>query len=126
MGSLNCVLSSVKEKGIDAEVLNQYLSSHQLTQRVKVLYSDNAREHLKVLYSDNAREHLSHAFDAFLFDMMIDQRFSVVDSQHQNGLSENVGERVCRLLVLNLVSSTLPCIRRPRPRLRVLDVCGFV
>ena len=126
MGSLNCVLSSVKEKGIDAEVLNQYLSSHQLTQRVKVLYSDNTREHLKVLYSDNAREHLSHALDAFLFDMMIDQRFSVVDSQHQNGLSENVGERVCCLLVLNLVSSTLPCIRRPRPRLRVLDVCGFV
>ncbi len=76
VGSLNCVLSSVKEKGIDAEVLNQYLSSHQLTQRVKVLYSDNAREHLKVLYSDNAREHLSHALDAFLFDMMIDQRFS--------------------------------------------------
>ena len=32
----------------------------------------------------------------------------------------------CCLLVLNLVSSTLPCIRRPRPRLRVLDVCGFV
>ncbi len=26
-------------------------------------------------------------------------------------------ERVCCLLVLNLVSSTLPCIRRPRPRL---------
>jgi hypothetical protein len=35
-------------------------------------------------------------------------------------------ERVCCLLVLNLVSSTLPCIRRPRLRLRVLDVCGFV
>ena len=35
-------------------------------------------------------------------------------------------ERVCCLLVLNLVSSTLPCIRQPRPRLRVLDVCGFV
>ena len=26
-------------------------------------------------------------------------------------------ERECCLLVLNLVSSTLPCIRRPRPRL---------
>jgi hypothetical protein len=36
------------------------------------------------------------------------------------------GERECCLLVLNLVSSTLPCIRQPRPRLRVLDVCGFV
>jgi hypothetical protein len=31
------------------------------------------------------------------------------------------GERECCLLVLNLVSSTLPCIRQPRPRLRVLD-----
>jgi len=29
-------------------------------------------------------------------------------------------ERVCCLLVLNLVSSTLSCIRRPRPRLLVL------
>ena len=28
-------------------------------------------------------------------------------------------ERVCCLLVLNLVSSTLPCIRQPRPRLLV-------
>jgi len=36
------------------------------------------------------------------------------------------GERECCLLVLNLVSSILPCIRRPRPRLRVLDVRGFV
>jgi len=35
-------------------------------------------------------------------------------------------ECVCCLLVLNLVSSTLPCIRQPGPRLRVLDVCGFV
>ena len=34
--------------------------------------------------------------------------------------------RECCLLVLNLVSSTLSCIRRPRPRLLVLDVCGFV
>ena len=33
---------------------------------------------------------------------------------------------MCCLLVLNLVSSTLPCIRQPRPRLRVLDVCGSV
>lgn len=35
-------------------------------------------------------------------------------------------ERECCLLVLNLVSSTPSCIRRPRPRFRVLDVCGFV
>jgi hypothetical protein len=26
-----------------------------------------------------------------------------------------IGERVCCLLVLSLVSSTLPCIRRPKP-----------
>jgi hypothetical protein len=39
---------------------------------------------------------------------------------------ESTPERESCLLVLNLVSSTLPCIRRPRPRLRVLDVCGFV
>jgi hypothetical protein len=47
---------------------------------------------------------------------------------HQNSPEESrqLGERECCLLVLNLVSSTLPCIRRPRPRLRVLDVCGFV
>ena len=32
----------------------------------------------------------------------------------------------CCLLVLNLVSSTLSCIRQPRLRLRVLDICGFV
>ena len=31
-------------------------------------------------------------------------------------------ERVCCLLVLNLVSSTLPCIRQPGPRLRVHGV----
>ena len=35
-------------------------------------------------------------------------------------------ERECCLLVLNLVSSTLSCIRQPRLRLRVLDICGFV
>ena len=35
-------------------------------------------------------------------------------------------ERVCCLLVLSLVSSTLPCIRQPRLRPRVLGICGFV
>ena len=79
VGALTCAISSAMEEGIDAEALNLYLSSHHLTQRVKVFYSDNAREHL------------SHPLDTFLFDMMIDQRFSVVESQHQNGLSENVG-----------------------------------
>ena len=37
-----------------------------------------------------------------------------------------VRERECCLLVLSLVSSTLPCIRQPRLRLRVLGICGFV
>ena len=36
------------------------------------------------------------------------------------------GERECCLLVLSLVSSTLPCIRQPRLRPRVLGICGFV
>jgi hypothetical protein len=40
--------------------------------------------------------------------------------------SKVVFERECCLLVLNLVSSTLSCIRQPRPRFLVLDVCGFV
>jgi len=38
----------------------------------------------------------------------------------------NDRERVCCLLVLNLVSSTPPCIRQPGPRLHVLGVCDFV
>jgi hypothetical protein len=37
-----------------------------------------------------------------------------------------LSKRECCLLVLNLVSSTLPCIRQPGPRLRVLGVCDFV
>jgi len=44
----------------------------------------------------------------------------------QDPVAQRPIERVCCLLVLNLVSSTLSCIRQPRPRLRVLDVCGFV
>ena len=44
----------------------------------------------------------------------------------RNALRIWIRERECCLLVLNLVSSTLSCIRQPRPRLRVLDVCGFV
>ena len=34
-------------------------------------------------------------------------------------------ERECCLLVLNLVSSTLSCIRQPRPRLVCVCVCVF-
>ena len=48
------------------------------------------------------------------------------DNQNISFRPAIVRERVCCLLVLNLVSSTLSCIRQPRPRLRVLDVCGFV
>ena len=51
---------------------------------------------------------------------------STVDARRGDGGSLHSGERECCLLVLNLVSSTLPCIRQPRPRLRVLDICGFV
>ena len=47
-------------------------------------------------------------------------------SSRMHSRSLRTRERECCLLVLNLVSSTLPCIRQPRPRLRVLDVCGFV
>jgi len=50
-----------------------------------------------------------------------EEHFATV-MRYERGFSE----RECCLLVLNLVSSTLPCIRQPRPRLRVLDVCGFV
>ena len=48
------------------------------------------------------------------------------DNQNISFRPAIVRERECCLLVLNLVSSTLSCIRQPRPRLRVLDVCGFV
>jgi hypothetical protein len=44
------------------------------------------------------------------------------EEQHRVALRE----RVCCLLVLNLVSSTPPCIRQPGPRIRVLGVCDFV
>ena len=40
-------------------------------------------------------------------------------------LSQSLERESC-LLVLSLVSSTLPCIRQPRLRLRVLGICGFV
>ena len=48
-------------------------------------------QRLKVLFADNAREHLSTELTEFLEDMMVAQRFSVVESQHQNGLSEHNG-----------------------------------
>ena len=55
-----------------------------------------------------------------------DRVISTFSSTSSDSNSDGLRERVCCLLVLNLVSSTLPCIRRPMPRLRVLDVRGFV
>lgn len=44
-----------------------------------------------MLYCDDAKEHLSAALYTFFLDLGIDQKISVVDSQHQNALAENVG-----------------------------------
>ena len=41
-------------------------------------------------------------------------------SEIRSPMEQALRESVCCLLVLNLVSSTLPCIRRPRPRLQPL------
>jgi hypothetical protein len=49
-----------------------------------------------------------------------------VQEETSAGTAYAVMQRECCLLVLNLVSSTLSCIRHERPRLLVLDVCGFV
>jgi hypothetical protein len=56
----------------------------------------------------------------------VGREFKVWQPWNMNGVVDGRTERECCLLVLNLVSSTLPCIRQPWPRLRVLDVCGFV
>jgi hypothetical protein len=50
--------------------------------------------------------------------LMLDQEDRVVDRVIRVAEPVGVLERECCLLVLNLVSSTLPCIRQPRPRLR--------
>jgi len=42
------------------------------------------------------------------------------------GWEPGARERVLFILVLNLVSSTPPCILQPGPRIRVLGVCDFV
>ena len=51
----------------------------------------NLPQRVKVLYSDNAREHLSSDLCTFLEDLMIKQRFAVVENQRQNGLAEHNG-----------------------------------
>jgi len=62
-----------------AEHLLSYLKERDLPQKVKVLYADNAREHL------------SEGFRLYLEDLMIKQRFTVVENQRQNGLAEHNG-----------------------------------
>ena len=62
-----------------AQHLLSYLKERDLPQKVKVLYADNAREHL------------SEGFRLYLEDLMIKQRFTVVENQRQNGLAEHNG-----------------------------------
>ncbi len=57
---------------------------------------------------------------------LLEEKRRLVEEKRLIRDQANRSERMCCLLVLNLVSSTLPCIRQPRPRLRVLDICGFV
>ena len=65
-------------------------------------------------------------FLRFLFASLPENRVFYYCRTYYKAVHVGGGERECCLLVLNLVSSTLSCIRQPRPRLRVLDVCGFV
>ena len=51
----------------------------------------NLPQRVKVLYADNAREHMSSDFCSFLEDLMIQQRFTVVENQRQNALAEHNG-----------------------------------
>jgi len=73
------------------------------------------------------REWLTYWVLAALFDLlfvMTNCTLFIIPFYDEAKLGQR--ERECCLLVLNLVSSTLSCIRQPRPRFRVLDVCGFV
>jgi hypothetical protein len=54
---------------------------------------------------------------------LIFRRSGVISEQFKYS---KIVESVCCLLVLNLVSSTHPCIRQPGPRIRVLGVCDLV
>ena len=80
------------------------------------------------LLSGDARKNISEGTVVASFGAVRALRKGEVGTRTRLGYSFIVRERerVCCLLVLNLVSSTLSCIRRPRPRLLVLDVCGFV
>ena len=79
VGSFTIPRASAREKGLDLEGIIGTLNEKGLSQKVKLFYSDNAKEHI-----DSELQQL-------LFDLLIDQRFSVVESQHQNGLAENGG-----------------------------------
>merc|ERR1712127_295594 len=76
VGSFTIPRASAREKGLDLEGIIGTLNEKGLSQKVKLFYSDNAKEHI-----DSELQQL-------LFDLLIDQRFSVVESQHQNGLAE--------------------------------------
>ena len=55
------------------------------------LQSKGLNQNIKMFYSDNAGEHIDSELTTMLFDLYIDQAFSVVESQHQNGLAEHAG-----------------------------------
>ena len=84
VGNLHFDISSSKEKGIDADKLNKHLSDNNMPQRVKAFYSDGAGEHA------------SDALRAFLLGVGIQPRYSIAESQHQNGLAENMGWNTLR------------------------------
>ena len=70
---------------------------------------------------------LADDLDPGMFEFVSPQQCrAILRGSEGDDKAQSHRERECCLLVLNLVSSTLPCIRQPRPRLRVLDVCGFV
>ncbi len=58
-------------------------------------------------------------------DKFVEQGYTTITETNDEDTFKNVSndkliERVCCLLVLNLVSSTLSCIRQPRPQLIIL------
>ena len=79
VGNLHFDITSTKSKGIDADALNKHLEANNLTQRVKAFYSDGAHEHA------------STAMKSFLLGTGIQNRHSIADCQHQNGIAENMG-----------------------------------
>ena len=95
VGSLHCDITSAKEKGIDADALNKHLAAHNLPQQVKAFYSDGAGEHA------------SRALTAFLLGTGIQNRHSIAECQHQNGLAENMGWNTLRAARHDMVLSNM-------------------